>query len=108
MSDGPPGGWARAKLGELLEEPMANGRSVPDGSGFPVLRLTALKGGRVDLRERKRGAWGAQDASRFRVRNGDFLIARGNGSLALVGRGGLVEDEPDPVAYPDTAIRVRP
>jgi type I restriction enzyme S subunit len=108
MSDELPEGWARVRLGNLLSEPMANGRSVADGSGFPVLRLTALRAGRVDLRERKLGAWRAQEASPFRVRRGDFLIARGNGSLALVGRGGLVEDEPDPVAYPDTAIRVRP
>jgi type I restriction enzyme S subunit len=35
------------------------------------------------------------------------LISRGNGSLALVGRGGLVDREPDEVAFPDTMIRAR-
>jgi type I restriction enzyme S subunit len=96
-------------LADLLTIGLANGRSVPtqDG-GFPVLRLTALRDGRVDLRERKNGAWTREDASRFVVRRGDFLISRGNGSLRLVGRGGLVIDEPDPVAFPDTLIRARP
>lgn len=100
--------WTSFPLEALLKEPLMNGRSVPDADhGFPVLRLTAIRFGRIDLRERKIGAWTAEAASRFRVRCGDFYIARGNGSLALVGRGGLVTDEPDPVAFPDTFIRVR-
>ncbi len=32
------------------------------------------------------------------AKDGDFLVARGNGSLKLVGRGGLVTEEPDDVA----------
>lgn len=40
-------------------------------------------------------------------RKGDFFVARGNGSLHLVGRGGLLEVDPDPVAFPDTLIRIR-
>lgn len=99
----------QAPLRELLEEGLSNGKSVPTrAGGFPVLRLTALRNGRIDLSERKEGAWTADDAHRFLVRSGDFLIARGNGSLPLVGRGGLVEDEPGPVAFPDTLIRARP
>lgn len=94
---------------ELLTIGLANGRSVPSREGgFPVLRLTALRGGRIDLGERKFGAWTAEDAGRFLVRQGDFLISRGNGSLHLVGRGGLVDVTPDPVAFPDTLIRARP
>lgn len=103
-----PSTWAVVRLGDVLAEPLANGRSVRsrDG-GFPVLRLTCLDGGRVDLSERKDGEWDSKAAAPFLVRKGDFLVSRGNGSLALVGRGGLVLDEPDPVAYPDTLIRVR-
>jgi type I restriction enzyme S subunit len=71
------------------------------------LRLTALRGGRVALQERKVGAWTAKEAQPFLVQEGDFFVARGNGSLGLVGRGALVEDPPDPVAFPDTMIRLR-
>ncbi|MFG1955583.1 restriction endonuclease subunit S [Micromonospora sp. NPDC048830] len=95
-------------LRSLLAAPLSNGRSVPTSDGgFPVLRLTALKRDRVDLSERKTGAWTINEARPFLVRQGDFMVARGNGSLRLVGRGALVRDQPDPVAYPDTLIRLR-
>lgn len=96
-------------LTSLLGRDLANGRSVKTREGgFPVLRLTALNDGMVDLRERKPGAWTADEAERFLVHQGDFLISRGNGSRHLVGRGGLVGEDPDPVAFPDTLIRARP
>lgn len=103
-----PGDAVRRPLSEVLEVPLSNGRSVPsrDG-GFPVLRLTALKEDGVDLEERKGGAWERAEAVRFLVKEGDFLIARGNGSLRLVGKGSLLRHEPDEVAFPDTAIRAR-
>jgi type I restriction enzyme S subunit len=96
-------------LGTLLAEKLVNGRSVPtqDG-GFPVLRLTALKDSTVDLSQRKGGEWTAEEAAPFLVRGGDIMVARGNGSLSLVARGALVRPDPDPVAFPDTMIRVRP
>lgn len=96
------------KLKTVLLSPLSNGRSVPtrDG-GFPVLRLTALRSGNVDLAQSKDGDWTADDARPWLVQRGDFFVARGNGSLHLVGRGGLVEHDPRPVAFPDTMIRVR-
>lgn len=95
-------------LGEVLLEPLTNGRSVPTrAGGFGVLRLTALKGGRIDVREKKDGAWSAVEAAPFLIREDDFLVSRGSGSLDYVGRGGLVAPNPPPVAFPDTLIRVR-
>lgn len=99
---------AKRALGELLDVPLGNGKSVPTrADGFPVLRLTALKDDGVDLRERKGGDWTRGGAQRYLVARDDFLLARGNGSLRLVGRGSLVRGRPDAVAYPDTMIRVR-
>lgn len=96
------------RLQDLLAASLKNGRSVPTAeSGFPVLRLTALRHGFVDLSETKIGAWTDDVAQPFLVKRDDFLVARGNGSLRLVGRGGLVVSEPPPVAFPDTLIRVR-
>lgn len=98
----------RLPLADLLESPLRHGRSVPTAdTGFPVLRLTALQSPRADLSQRKIGAWTASDAEPFMVEVDDFLVARGSGSLHLVGRGALVESLYDPVAFPDTAIRVR-
>jgi type I restriction enzyme S subunit len=103
-----PPGWAWVSLGDLLAQPLINGRSVrTQEGGFPVLRLTAIKDGAVDCREAKPGEWDAAAAEPFLVEPGDLLIVRGNGSLDLVGRAGLVPDGAPRVAFPDTAIRAR-
>jgi len=97
------------RLKDLIAEGLSNGRSVPtEDGGFPVLRLTALKDGQLDLSERKGGAWTASDAKPFLVKEGDVMVSRGNGSLNLVGRCALVPPVPGPVAFPDTMVRVRP
>ena len=103
-----PDGWCWANVAQVLSEPLANGCSVKSANrGFPVLRLTALQNGIIDLTARKTGAWTAQEAESFLVRAGDFFVSRGNGSIRLVGIGGLVRQPPDPVAFPDTLIRIR-
>lgn len=105
---GLPAGWCWATVDQLITESLANGRSVPTAThGFPVLRLTALKDGAIDLAERKIGMWTRDEAEPYLVKQGDFFVARGNGSIRLVGRGGLLRQSPDEVAYPDTLIRVR-
>ena len=96
-------------LRDFLTEPLANGRSVPTAEdyGFPVLRLTCLRDGQIDTSETKQGNFGEVDYRRYQVQSGDFLISRGNGSLHLVGIGGLVPRGTHSVAYPDTLIRAR-
>lgn len=102
-----PNGWTWTSLDQLLQTGLANGRSVPDAEiGFPVLRLTALKAGAIDLKEHKVGAWDAQAASNFLVHQHDVLVSRGNGSKRLVGLGGIVSEPAGGVAYPDTMIRI--
>lgn len=97
------------QLRDVLASDLTNGRSVPTRSGgFPVLRLTALAATYADLTQSKAGDWEEGDAKPFIVKQGDFLIARGNGSISLVGRGSLVSDDSISVAYPDTVIRARP
>lgn len=96
------------QLDGILRDGLTNGRSVPSRpGGFPVLRLTALLRGGLDLSQRKGGSWERENALAFLVEKGDFFVARGNGSLSLVGRGALLETEPDEVAFPDTMIRIR-
>ncbi|AUJ11942.1 hypothetical protein BVV20_06280 [Xanthomonas oryzae pv. oryzae] len=100
-------GVLQIPLMEAISEPLRNGKSVTDGDGLPVLRLSSLKASGIDFRESKKGDWKELDASRFLVQTGDFLVSRGNGSKDLVGRGGLVPDCNEPMAFPDTMIRVR-
>jgi len=103
-----PDGWERASVSQLLSEELCNGRSVKSlVGGFPVLRLTALKDTRIDQTEFKEGDWSESEAEPYLIEDGDFLVVRGNGSLHLVGRGGLVGEVEQKVAFPDTLIRVR-
>ncbi len=96
------------KVEELVILGPSNGRSVKDrNGGFPVLRLTALKNGKIDLREFKEGDWSREEAQSYIVKKGDFLLSRGNGSKHLVGRGGLVPTPDHEVAFPDTMVRIR-
>ena len=94
-------------LGELLRVPLSNGRSVQTGTGYPVLRLTALHGPVVDVTQYKYGAWDENEGRRFRIEAGDILMARGNGTVGLLARACMVE-EPAEIAFPDTMIRLRP
>jgi len=103
-----PEGWCWATVSQMICEPLANGRSVPTAKkGFPVLRLTAIRDGKVNLSERKTGSWTQETAQKWVVTENDFLVVRGNGSRNIVGRGGLVSSTPNAVAFPDTLIRVR-
>jgi type I restriction enzyme, S subunit len=103
-----PEGWVWASVDQLSPNDLANGRSVPSSeAGAKVLRLTAVKSGRIDLNEFKCGDWSENQAKQFAVAEGDLLIVRGNGSLSLVGRAGLVGKVSGQVAYPDTMIRLR-
>jgi type I restriction enzyme S subunit len=101
-------GGEMTPLADLLSAPLANGKSVPDGpeTGFPVLRLSAVRDGWIDIAYAKKGAWTAEEAARYVIREGDYLVVRGNGSKHLVGRGGMVGSDAE-VAYPDTLIRLR-
>lgn len=98
-----------APLRTLLAEPLRNGKSARDGEGLPVLRLTALRHCHIELGETKTGDWSSvPDVRRFLIEDGDYLVSRGNGSKALVGRGGLVVGCTREIAFPDTMIRIRP
>lgn len=97
------------QLHTVLAEPLRNGKSVRDGAGLSVLRLTSLKPSGLDLNESKAGDWSAvPDVSRFLIQNGDYLVSRGNGSKDRVGLGGLVHGCKEDLAFPDTMIRLRP
>ena len=103
-----PLGWTWTTIDQLSPDDLANGRSVPTSdSGAKVLRLTAVRKGGIDLSEYKHGAWTVEEAAPFCVQHNDLLVVRGNGSLSLVGRAGLVPAVGEPVAFPDTLIRLR-
>ncbi len=106
-----PSEWLKVKVSHLLAEDLCNGKSVKDRQGgFPVLRLNALIDGKIDLSISKEGDWTEIQAKNYLVKDGDFLVSRGNGSKHLVGRGGISRIQVGRnnfVAFPDTMILIR-
>lgn len=106
--------WSEpAELGleNLLAIPIRNGLSVAGSEqppGVAALRLSALRGDMVTLSDVRYLPITTERAASYALRNGDMLVSRGNGTLALVGKAAIVaaDDEKLPI-FPDTAFRVR-
>jgi type I restriction enzyme S subunit len=101
---------ASAKLADMTCEPIRNGLSVR-GSDYPPgarsLRLSALRGGLVDLSDVRFLPIADHHASRFLLKEGDVLVSRGNGTKAFVGMAASVPSIQQATMFPDTAFRIR-
>jgi type I restriction enzyme, S subunit len=105
-----PKGWPLSRLGDLLSAPIRNGIS-PARSGRvhgKVLTLSAITRGGFDETSVKESTFASPIASSDEVRSVDFLVCRGNGNRMLVGAGCFPLRDMPGVAFPDTAIAVRP
>jgi len=102
--------WPRATLEELVGRAnLRNGKSVKatgQSFGIQCLRLSALRGGRIDSADVKPVPMAREEAEPFLVRAGDIFVVRGNGSKELVGRAAVVDKPADGVIFPDLFIRV--
>ena len=105
-----PAGWRWATLDQLAILPARNGISVkgnPEPPGVAALRLDAMQGDGLDFTRRRYIDIPANKAADLAIREGDFLISRANGSLALMGRACVAGIPPVPTVFPDTMIRFR-
>lgn len=105
-----PEGWCWAPASSLYWD-AGYGTSVKctgDGNGPAVLRIPNIVAGRVDLDDLKFAADDAAIQADGRVRSGDFLFIRTNGSRSLIGRGALVFHEAHaPLFFASYLIRLR-
>lgn len=106
-----PAHWTVKKLRWVLRESPRNGVSPPTSGGAttPTFSIAAVRDGVVRIADNVKFAEiTARGAFPFRVRRGDVLVMRGNGSFDLVGSAGIVDEEPpDGCIYPDILIRLR-
>ena len=105
-----PKGWPVKHLGDLLSVPIRNGISPSKSGTVPgrVLTLSAITQGRFDAGAVKEANFAVPIAGGDEVRAVDFLVCRGNGNRTLVGAGCYPTHDMSGVAFPDTAIAVRP
>jgi len=103
-----PHGWAWAGIEQLTTGGIRNGLSLKESSEpteVKGLRLDALQPRGVDWERTRYLPISIARAAPYRLRSGDLLISRANGSPDLVGRCSLVTDSRDDTIFPDTAIR---
>lgn len=83
-----PTGWVETTLSSVASD-SGYGTSQKcgyDETGLGVLRIPNIKRGSVDLSDLKRAPSSAEIAGQLRLRAGDLLLVRTNGSRDLVGR----------------------
>ncbi|NTX36611.1 restriction endonuclease subunit S [Myxococcus sp. CA033] len=105
-----PAGWVWVTFGDLLSEPLANGLSIKGSEtppGVPALKLNAMSERGFDWSKVRFLPIDWDEVIDLEVQEQDFFISRGNGSLALVGRGTSAQEPAKRVIFPDTMIRAR-
>ncbi len=103
-----PSGWEWVCLTDLLPE-FQNGvasRGDTGGRQITVLRLADIKARRVSLADTRQIPIAERDIEKYRLRSGDILITRVNGSADIVGQFNLCEEDVDAI-YCDHFIRLR-
>lgn len=77
-----------------------------DGS-IPVLRIPNVARGEIDLSDLKSADFESKDIAALSLAAGDILIVRSNGSLDLVGRSAVVNENAAGMLYAGYLIRLR-
>jgi len=104
-----PNGWRWVTLGQFIGETRNGfGRRPQVGEHGPVvLRLADVSNGFIDLSNARRGFMSEVEVNTYRVKCGDLLFVRVNGSPDYIGKCIPVESDDDIVCFNDHLIRVR-
>jgi len=105
-----PEAWCWVVVGQLLIESPCNGISIKGSDtppGVPALRLSAMSESGFDYDDRRYIPISEDVAESLAIREGDYFVSRGNGSLHFVGRGTFAQKPPERIVFPDTMIRLR-
>ena len=101
--------WEELVFSDCLRE-LKNGLGKkPDISppGIPILRISALRAGFVDLEDIRYYTANEKNIANFYLKNNDILFTRYNGSIDFLGVCGLVRNLTQIIVYPDKLMRVR-
>ncbi|MET9449148.1 restriction endonuclease subunit S [Streptomyces cinerochromogenes] len=103
-----PEGWRMVCLSDISYS-SGYGTSTKcsyDGSGSPVLRIPNIQGGSIDTTDLKYALDAELDLNTYKVRAGDLLVVRTNGSRDLIGRVAVSHEDSD-YAFASYLIRFR-
>jgi type I restriction enzyme S subunit len=105
-----PLSWRTVLIGEVIES-LKYGTSKKcsyEKIGVPILRIPNIEQGVVTHSDLKYAELQEKEFQQLRLRSGDILMIRSNGSVSLVGKSALVRDIDVGLAYAGYLIRLRP
>ena len=103
-------GWTSVPLGLLIDYPTygTSKKCGYDGGAKGVLRIPNIGVGRIDPTDLKFADFDSTELDQYRLIEGDVLIVRSNGSLAIVGKPALVSARDTEFLFAGYLIRLRP
>jgi type I restriction enzyme S subunit len=106
---GTPAGYQTASLADVLTD-IRYGTAKKcdyDGGATPVLRIPNVQKGEIALEDLKSADFEEAELRKLRLRSGDLLVIRSNGSLGLVGRCAIVNEAAAEMLFAGYLIRLR-
>lgn len=103
------GAWEESKLGQLITDIRYGTakKCAYDPSKTPVLRIPNVVTGKINLSDLKHTDFTEAEIRNLRLKKGDVLLVRSNGSASLVARSAIIGDEAENFAYAGYLIRLR-
>jgi type I restriction enzyme, S subunit len=105
-----PNGWKWTKLGELIDKPQYGTSKKCDYeiNGIGVLRIPNISEGFIDSADLKFAVFDNTEIENYKLKEGDILTIRSNGSVDLVGKCALIKKEEEKYLFAGYLIKLRP
>lgn len=105
-----PDSWIYTRLGNVIDEPNygTSKKCSYDQSGTGVLRIPNVANGAIDSEDLKYAEFEESEIETYKLRQGDILTIRSNGSINLVGKCALIGEKETAYLYAGYLIRLRP
>lgn len=105
-----PQGWKWTKLGDVIEKPKygTSKKCEYEAKGTGVLRIPNVVKGVIDSSDLKFAQFDKQEIETYRLKEGDILTIRSNGSVDIVGKCALITKKDESFLYAGYLIRLRP
>lgn len=105
-----PKGWSQVKMSDLVEKPQYGTSKKCDylSNGIGVLRIPNIVNGVVDCTDLKFAQFDNCERENYRLKDGDILTIRSNGSVDLVGKCALIQKKDERFLYAGYLIKLRP
>src|SRR5690606_37537745 len=104
-----PENWEVVNFGSVRERLQygTSTRCTYDPEGMPVLRIPNIEPGRVNASDLKFGKLSDEEASRYRLADGDLIFIRTNGVLERLGSCAVYAGQPESALFASYLIRAQ-